>query len=330
MYKKVFLFITTILAVCSISNGYGPIDSLKGDVNATTFLDWFNNTEKFVHIRGIIVLDLIPIVFLIIQAFLFFKDKEKAKGLFTVLAVMANLIGVFFVIQFAYPIASQISSWTPDSLPSDWIQIKEDWINAVGLYGLSGILGWLCFLITYFVPKRINTGVKKLPRFLNFIKNALLFILTFTLSMGVVGLYEYCFLHYEQAISGVTFIEMHNPLDKIIRQAGPIVFTIIVAMHLILAALFFFEKSKQKVWLIILSILFLLCDTYIALQYNGPLNDLFQTWTPATIPSDWASIRAKWMDYHLYRNIFKVLGIACILHIYFVGQKRRDPKRVAI
>ena len=325
MFKKIFLFIATILAATSASTGYGAPDFLKGEVNVTTFLDWFNNAHKYVHVNGLIVLDLIPAIFLIIQAGLFFKEGLKIKGILTVLALLVNLIGVFLLVQFAYPIASQIVSWTPDNLPSEWISIKDEWFKFHGLYGLMGVVGWLFFVITYFVPAR-NTGVKKLPRVLNFFKNAVLFFLTFIMGMGVAGLYEYCFLPFHQEISGVTFIEMHRPLDLAIRAVGPYLFAFIVFLQLLLATLLFMEKSKHKVWLIILSLVFLLCDTFIALTYNRPLNDLFLTWTPTSIPANWSVLRDEWLNYHFYRNIFKALGAAAILLVFFTQKDKREPQ----
>ena len=318
MLKKSFLFITALLAAVSASTGYGATDSLKGNINIATFLDWFSHTEKYINVKGLIVLDLIPIIFLIGQAVLFFKDDKKIKGLFTVLALLANVIGVFIALQFAYPIASQIVGWTSESFPTDWIVIKEEWLKYIGLYGLTGMFGWLCFVVTFFVSEAKNTAIKPLPRFLNFIKNALLFFLTFMLAMGAASLYEFCFLSYPNEITGATFIEIHRPIDLIMRKVGSILFTFIVVLKVILASLFFVEKSKEKSWLILAALVFLICDTYIALTYNRPLNDLFLTWTPSTLPDNWATLRDEWLDYHLYRNIIKTLGIIAILLIYFV------------
>ena len=322
MFKKIFLFITTILTATSVSTGYGSTDPLTGTVNVATFLDWFSCAQKYVHAKGFIVLDLIPMLFLIVQAFLFFKDEHKLKAFFAVLALLANLIGVFLVIKYANPIASQITSWSPENIPSDWISLKDNWLKYIGLHGLMGILGWLFFVITYFVSGRKNTEVNRLPRFLNFSKNALAFFLTFLLGMGAANLYAFCFFPFQYEISGATFIEMHRPIDLIMREVGPPMFIVIVSLKIILATLFFIERSKYKGWLIIAALIFLLCDTFIALQYNRPINDLFLTWTPTTIPSNWASIRDQWLNYHLYRNIFMLLGIVSILLTYFVEKNK--------
>ena len=324
MFKKTFLFITTILAATSASTGYGTADTLKGAVNVETFLDWFNNTEKYVHVKGLIVFDLIPILFLIIQTVLFFKERKKAKGILTALALLANLIGVCIVIQYAHPIASQMLNWTPENLPPDWVQVKDEWFKYIGLNGLMSMGGWLCFVITYFLSTGKKTEGSRLHPILNFFKNALLFFLTFLLGMGAAGLYEYFFLPHQIEISGATFIEMHRPVDLIMRKVGPVMFVFIVSLKVLLAALLFIERSKYKGWLIIGALIFLLCDTFIALQFNRPINDLFLTWTPATIPSNWTIIREEWLCYHFYRNIFKILGIAAILLVYFVPKKDNE------
>lgn len=323
MLKKSILFITTLLTAISVSSGYGSTDTLMGTVNVEVFLDWFRHAEKYVHVTGLIVLDMIPILFLIVQAVLFFKEQKKAKGILTSFALLANLIGVFLITQYAYPIALQIADWTPDKIPANWINLKDDWLKYIGLHALAGMVGWFFFVITYFVSEKENNEAAKRPtRFLTISKNVLLFLLVFILGPGVGRLYEFGIFPFPYEISGVTFIEMHRPLDLAIRKVGPIVFTIIASMHLLLIALFFIEKNKNKGWLVLAALGFLLCDTFIALQYNGPINDLFLTWTSATIPANWTSIRDQWLAYHLYRDVFIVLGFSSILLTFFVQKNK--------
>jgi hypothetical protein len=324
MFKKTFIFITTILVATSASTGYNAQDLYKGSIPITTFLDWFNTTEKYVHLKGLIILDLIPAVFLIVQSVLFFKDKQKIKGLFALLSLLANCIGVFIILQFAYPIASQMADWTPDNIPSNWISLKDDWIKYIGVYSLLGILGLLFFLITYFVPAKKNSGLNPLHPFFNVIKNAMLFILTFLSLMSAAGIYDFTFFPTLYKISGTTFIEMHRPMDLAMRNIGPIIFTILLSLYGLLAILFFIEKSKIKGFLILAAILLLLGNTFVAFQGNRPLNDLFLTWTPTTIPSNWSGLRDEWLSYHLFRDIFNALQLYSILLIYFVPKNKRE------
>ncbi len=318
MFKKSFLFITTILVGISASNGYSGQDMFKGPASITTFLDWFNVTEHYVHLKGPIILDLIPAVFLIIQIVFFFKDKQKVKGLFAVLSLLANCVGAFMVIKYAYPIAGQMADWTPDTIPSNWISVKDEWIKYIGFYGLSGVLGLVFFLITYFVPAKKNTSIKPLHPFFNVLKNAMLFVITLPALLGASGVFDVIFFPIGYKISGTTFIEMHRPIDLLMRSIGPIVFTILLSLYGLLTILFFMEKSKIKGFLILAAILFLLANTFVALQGNRPLNDLFLTWTSTTIPSNWSSLRDEWFGYHLIRNIFNELLLFSILLIYFV------------
>jgi hypothetical protein len=97
-----------------------------------------------------------------------------------------------------------------------------------------------------------------------------------------------------------------------------------LSLYSLLAVLFFIEKSSIKGFLILAAILLLLGNTFVALQGNRPLNDLFLTWTPTTIPSNWASLRDEWFGYHLYRNIFNELQLFCVLLIYFVPTNKRE------
>lgn len=324
MFKKTLLFITTLLVSLSVSTGYDFTDTLKGSVQVTTFLDWFNHAHKYVQIRGLVFLDLIPALFLIMIAIMFYKDGKKVKALLSVVALLLNLAGVFLVVQFADPIAHQMTSWTPENVPGDWISLKDEWIKYIGLNGLLGLLGWICFLITYFIPARKNTALKPLPRFLNISKNAILFFLTFSFGLSatrLIGLYLFPGVY---DISGITFIELHRPLDLAIRKAGPYVFIFISVLFGLLATLFFVEGSKRKGWLAVCAYIFLLADTLIALQGNRPLNDLFLTWTPTTIPEHWASLRDEWLRYHLYRDIFLFLMFSALFVIH-VSPESKEP-----
>lgn len=327
MFKKSFLFATTILAATAVSTGYGSTDSLKGNVNPATFLDWFNSAAQYVPGTGLVVLDLIPILFLAVQAILFFKDAQKTKGFLTIFAILSNVVGALLIIQYAAPIASQIAGWTPENLPADWVTTKDSWLQYIDLSGLVSIFGWLAFVTSYFLPRK-NTALKPLPGFFNFLKNGVLFFLTFLLGMSMSRLYDFCFFPVSYDISATTFIEMHRPMDLAIRKVGPVLFAIIFSMHLILAGLFFLQKTKNKAWLIAAAALFLLCDTFIALQYNGPINDLFLTWTPTTIPDEWAITRNQWLRYHMYRDIFMIFGFTCILLTFFVKPTNAAAKTV--
>jgi hypothetical protein len=324
MFKKTFLFITTILVGTSVSVGYSGQDLFKGDVPITRFLDWFKISEHYVHLKGLIILDLIPAIFLIVQIVLFFKEKQNTKGLFAILSLLANCIGVFIVIQYAYPIASQMVGWTPDNVPSNWISLKDDWIKYIGLYGLSGIIGLIFFLITYFVPAKKNTEIKRLHPFFNVIKNAILFILTLLSLTSAPGMYEFTFFPIMYKISGITFIEMHRPLDLMMRNIGPIIFTIMLSLYVLLAILFFIEKSKTKGLLILAAIILLLGNTLVAFQGNRPLNDLFLTWTPTTIPSNWSSLRDEWLSYHIYRDLLNAIQLFAILLIFFLPKRKSE------
>ena len=150
----------------------------------------------------------------------------------------------------------------------------------------------------------------------------MLFILTFLTLLGAAGIYDFIFFPTLYKISGTTFVEMHRPVDLAMRNIGPIIFTIMLSLYGLLAILFFIENSKNKGFLILVAILLLLGNTFVAFQGNRPLNDLFLTWTPTTIPGNWSNLRDEWLSYHIYRDILNTLQLFSILLIYFVSENK--------
>ena len=64
----------------------------------------------------------------------------------------------------------------PGTIPSNWISVKDEWIKYIGLYGLSGTVGLVLFLVTYYVPAKENTSIKPFHPFFNVLKNVLLLL----------------------------------------------------------------------------------------------------------------------------------------------------------
>ena len=45
---------------------------------------------------------------------------------------------------------------------------------------------------------------------------------------------------------------------------------------------------------------------------NAPVNEAVNTWTPATLPADWASYRLRWETGHALAAMFALLGLAAV------------------
>lgn len=46
---------------------------------------------------------------------------------------------------------------------------------------------------------------------------------------------------------------------------------------------------------------------------NQPINDLVMTWSAATLPADWETVRESWRSWHLARTIFTLAAQAILV-----------------
>ena len=51
----------------------------------------------------------------------------------------------------------------------------------------------------------------------------------------------------------------------------------------------------------------------IALSTNVRINKQIARWSVQSPPDDWASIRAKWIRFHIFRTLFSLPGLACYI-----------------
>lgn len=57
----------------------------------------------------------------------------------------------------------------------------------------------------------------------------------------------------------------------------------------------------------------LVIDTLITVKGNLPVNDVINSWTSETIPSNWSTYRAKWLTLFQYRQIANITGFVSLL-----------------
>jgi len=54
-------------------------------------------------------------------------------------------------------------------------------------------------------------------------------------------------------------------------------------------------------------------DVAIMMKGNLPINDVINSWSADTIPSDWASYRTRWLQVFQYRQIASITGFISLL-----------------
>ena len=71
------------------------------------------------------------------------------------------------------------------------------------------------------------------------------------------------------------------------------------------------KNGAPRFYLGILSVILIIAVLLITLLVLVPLDNNIKTWTEATVPADFDSIRAKWKSYHAARTFLSVASFAC-------------------
>jgi uncharacterized membrane protein len=72
-------------------------------------------------------------------------------------------------------------------------------------------------------------------------------------------------------------------------------------------------KPRAALWLTILALVLLIAVIAITLAVEVPIDNKVKVWTVATLPSDWADIRARWATFHTVRTFVSLAGLLCVV-----------------
>lgn len=65
----------------------------------------------------------------------------------------------------------------------------------------------------------------------------------------------------------------------------------------------------------------LIADTLLTVKGNLPINDIINTWSSDSYPTNWTDYRAKWFNVFQYRQIINIVGFVTLLIGAVFGSK---------
>ena len=83
---------------------------------------------------------------LLLLFFAAFLNQGRARWLF-LSAGMVLLFGVVITVVIEVPINKQIASWTPATIPNNWMQLRERWLSFHNVRSAAGVLAFACALL---------------------------------------------------------------------------------------------------------------------------------------------------------------------------------------
>lgn len=82
-------------------------------------------------------------------------------------------------------------------------------------------------------------------------------------------------------------------LDGYMRVRMPIFGSVILLTLIASGILLIKQPYRQPLWLLIIALLFILTDLFVAVKYNFPFNRMVQSITPQTIPGNFEYLRGQ-------------------------------------
>ena len=111
-------------------------------------------------------------------------------------------------------------------------------------------------------------------------------------------------------LSVSTYIEFHQATNHTFDPYMPIVVVGAILGGIVLAILGIHSLSGQ---LAVAGSVCYVAVLAIALSTNVQINKQIARWSVQNPPDDWASIRARWVRFHIVRTLFSLPGLACYI-----------------
>lgn len=132
----------------------------------------------------------------------------------------------------------------------------------------------------------------------------LLTVLLLGLMAGFFATYSANFNLATLELDGPTYALVQSAFNRNVRHAGFLAcFFGPVPLGLLALALAWAERRRGWWWCLALTVAaYALGIVLFTRQVNLPLNHLTESWTPATLPADWAGVRDAWNRANLWRS----------------------------
>jgi hypothetical protein len=110
----------------------------------------------------------------------------------------------------------------------------------------------------------------------------------------------------------------HGPADgkhMIANLAGgmPVLMISAVVLGLVVVIALFRRGSTVAAWLALVGLILLGAVIAVTLAVEVPIDNRIKTWTTASLPADWAQIRARWAILHAVRTFLSLAGVAAVV-----------------
>jgi hypothetical protein len=123
------------------------------------------------------------------------------------------------------------------------------------------------------------------------------------------------------SLNANSYIELRKLLDTNFRANFKYAVYAALIANLLLVITTIKNPSSLLFMTAAIAFVALIADTLLTVKGNLPINDIINTWSADSFPTNWADYRTKWLDIFQYRQIANILGFVALLIGAVFGSK---------
>ncbi len=136
-------------------------------------------------------------------------------------------------------------------------------------------------------------------------------IVLFSLVMGVFWGTWFSLSRTMDRLSPETFLAVGHEMIR--NLGGPMAVLLPLSLLSALVTLvLLWPRRTAAFWWLAAGLVLMVAALVITLAVEVPIDNRIETWTAATLPGDWRSIRARWERFHTIRTFLSIAAVAAV------------------
>jgi uncharacterized membrane protein len=153
-------------------------------------------------------------------------------------------------------------------------------------------------------------------------------IVLFALVMGVFWGTWFSLSRTMDRLSAETFLAVGHEMIRNLGVPMAILLPVALLTALVTLALLWRGGRTPAFWWLLAGFLLMVAALVITLAVEVPIDNRIETWTVATLPADWRSIRSRWELWHTIRTFLSIAAVvaATVSAVVAVPERARGPQ----
>ena len=137
-------------------------------------------------------------------------------------------------------------------------------------------------------------------------------VVLFALVMGVFWGTWFSLSRTMSRLSAETFLAVGHEMIRNLGVPMAILLPVALLSALVTLALLWRAGRGSAFWWLLAGFLLMVAALVITLAVEVPIDNQIETWTAATLPADWRSIRARWELFHTIRTFLSIAAVVAV------------------